>query len=193
MDLLKLYSETGNISTNDQKKYHQSKLIKTGDEMLEKIIDFAKLEGEESIRRLKNPYKQKRAMSAINHHRKEEIQDSVFNTNRKGYEELSDRKMRMNNSQSKFSPLVSNRMLQFIDLHNQGNQLTIQEKQIASKLAYEWKNMYRNFISNDPSESNLIDSKEFETYCIRFKVRLTTDELNRIKQISNAYMENIHA
>lgn len=72
-------------------------------------------------------------------------------------------------------------MLQFIEIHKQGNQLTIQEKQIASKLAYEWKNMYRNFISSDPSESNLIDAKEFESYCNKFKVRLTNEELHRIK------------
>lgn len=86
------------MSTNDQKKYNQSKLIKTGDEMLEKIIDFTLLDGEQSIRRLKNPYKQKRAMSAINNHRREEIPDSVFNSNRKGYEDFSEKKLRLNGS-----------------------------------------------------------------------------------------------
>ena len=181
LEQLKLYSEQGKVSVNDERKYNQSKLIKTGDELLEKIIDFAQVENDDNIKRLKNPYKQKRAMSAINNHRKEEIQDSVFNTTRKGGEEFSERKMRPNGSQSKFSPLVSNRMLQFIEIHKQGNQLTIQEKQIASKLAYEWKNMYRNFISSDPSESNLIDAKEFESYCNKFKVRLTNEELHRIK------------
>lgn len=59
--------------------------------------------------------------------------------------------------------------------------MTIQEKQIASKLAYEWKNMYRNFISSDPNESNLIDAKEFESLCTRFKVRLSYEEVARIK------------
>ncbi len=62
-------------------------------------------------------------------------------------------------------------------------QMTPKEKIIADKLAYEWKNIYRNLLNMDFQETYTVDLKDFEQLCYRYKVLLTADELKRIYKL----------
>ena len=62
-------------------------------------------------------------------------------------------------------------------------QMTPKEKIIADKLAYEWKNIYRNLLNMDWQENFTVDIKDFEQLCHRFKVLLTSDDLKRIYKL----------
>jgi hypothetical protein len=61
-------------------------------------------------------------------------------------------------------------------------ELNPQEKLVAGKLGYEWKNIYRNLTQIDAEDTGLIELREFDEVCYRFKARLTKDELSRLKK-----------
>ena len=69
--------------------------------------------------------------------------------------------------------------------------LNLAEKQIKRKLAYEWKNIYRNLVSQDQNETSLVDLNELDTLCVRFKVSLTQEELQKIRKLFGVHIEEM--
>lgn len=61
--------------------------------------------------------------------------------------------------------------------------MTKTEKVLSEKLAYEWKNLYRNFVAQDPKDNGLINIKEFDQVCLKFKINFTREEMRQIKKL----------
>ena len=70
------------------------------------------------------------------------------------------------------------------NINNSESKKILKENLMQSKLAYEWKNIYRNLLQHnkDPekTDNQLIDLKSFDLICQKFKVNLTKDELRKI-------------
>jgi hypothetical protein len=62
-------------------------------------------------------------------------------------------------------------------------ELNAAELLIAGKLGYEWKNIYRNLTQIDFSDTSLIELREFDDICYKFKARLTKNELSKLKKL----------
>lgn len=60
-------------------------------------------------------------------------------------------------------------------------QLNAVEQLIAGKLGYEWKNIYRNFVQVDFMESGMVELREFDQICLKFKVSFSKEELKKLK------------
>ncbi len=64
--------------------------------------------------------------------------------------------------------------------NGQSRNLNSTEKIIQQKLAYEWKNVYRNLVAADENDSGCIDILDFDKQCLKFQVSFTKEELRRI-------------
>lgn len=51
---------------------------------------------------------------------------------------------------------------------------------LQAKLAYEWKNIYRNLAHMDTDCTDLVELKDFDQICQKFKVNCTKEELKKI-------------
>ena len=55
------------------------------------------------------------------------------------------------------------------------------ETAIANKMAYEWKNIFRNLTLNQNTDDHyLVQMKEFEHICSKFKVSFSNEEVNKL-------------
>ena len=54
---------------------------------------------------------------------------------------------------------------------------------LQAKLAYEWKNIYRNLAHMDVDCTDLVDLKDFDHICQKFKVNCTREELKKIQRL----------
>jgi len=72
--------------------------------------------------------------------------------------------------------------------------LNAKEKLISGKLGYEWKNIYRTLTHVDDQNTGLIELREFDDICYRFKARLTKLELTMLKKqfCENSDMKTIN-
>lgn len=52
-----------------------------------------------------------------------------------------------------------------------------------SKLAYEWKNIYRNLCNRDTEDNFLVKISDFDKVCQIFKVNLTNEEVKKIREL----------
>jgi hypothetical protein len=55
------------------------------------------------------------------------------------------------------------------------------DQQIQTRLAYEWKNIYRQLCLQDKDETFLVKISEFDQTCEKFRTNLSREELKRIK------------
>lgn len=54
---------------------------------------------------------------------------------------------------------------------------------LQTKLAYEWKNIYRNLANMDLDCTDLVELKDFDQVCQKFKVNCTKEELKKIQRL----------
>jgi hypothetical protein len=54
---------------------------------------------------------------------------------------------------------------------------------LQTKLAYEWKNIYRSLAHMDLDCTDLVDLKDFDQICQKFKVNCTKEELKKISRL----------
>lgn len=71
----------------------------------------------------------------------------------------------------------------FLSITSQENSMNKHEKLVQRKLAYEWKNIYRNLVSSDTEDSGCITLKEFDDVCLKFKVSFNKQELGWIRKM----------
>lgn len=55
------------------------------------------------------------------------------------------------------------------------------DNKFINKLGYEWRNVYRFCVSNDPEDTGKISLEKFEEGCSKFKVRLTSEDLKQLQ------------
>ena len=63
-------------------------------------------------------------------------------------------------------------------------QMKNDEQIITNKIAYEWKNIYRQLIS-DSFGGEVVDIRTFDGACLKFQVNFTREELRKIKNLFN--------
>jgi len=170
------------MSKTQHGAYGGLELKATDDQTLEKIVDYSMTMTNKELKH--NPYNTEKVLSSSKRVRPQTAMEQMM-----GRQRSVEKKMRQTNSPPKLATSASQRRIspksesKFTLIGSEGPlKLSTLEKHLHTKLGYEWKNIYRNLLQNDAEESGLVELREFDEVCLKFKVSFSKEELAKIRK-----------